>query len=273
MTNKFLCALTGVAMLAVSPAASASMLLGPQLCVPDADKAGPKWWKPTANPKAIDLRFATGASLGPVQNEATAQARILWDPHHERALVRVAVTDVESLDPEDAFVFVVSDAAGVRPELLVRFRPLQGCTDPLACRGNGVGLGGAAIDYAHATATTSLTWTALSPHNPMADRTVTHPWIQTRQYDEGQFGWTLTFAVDLPTDGAGDIAAQTRVFGSVVERVDGPTSTTELELPVLCESGSPTSDECAMVGIGDIELPDDLPLAVESSWVLLSSDC
>lgn len=273
MTHKILSVLAGAAVLTLSAAATAAMVSGPQLCVPDAANPGPRWWKPNTDPADVELQFAAGATLGPVHNDAVAQARALWDPQHDRALIRVDVDDVEALDPEDAFVFAVSDSTGERPELLVRFRPLIDCLNPAACGGRGVGVDSEAIDYAYATALTSPTWTPLGPKNPMFGRSVKHPWIQTHHGDDGQLGWTLTFAIELPTDIAGDIAPDVRVFGSVVDRIHGITSDTELELPVLCESGSPTSDECIMSGIGEIEVPDDLPTAVESSWALLSTTC
>jgi len=272
MTTKIVSALAGIAMLTLSTAAAAAMVAGPTLCLPDAPKSGPQWWKSNAKPAAINLQFAAGATLGPAGAGIVAQARTLWDPNHQRALVQVDVKDVAALDPEDAFVFAVSDATGTRPELLIRYQPLAQCPNVAACDGHGVGLPKSAIEYAHATGITSLTWTPLTHNNPMSDRTVTHPWIQTKQQDNGKLGWTLTFAIELPTSGS-EIAPNTRVFGSVVDRVHGITSDTELEAAVLCESGSPTSDDCALSGVGEITLPGDLPTAVGSSWALLSSTC
>jgi len=273
MTTKIFSALAGIALLTLSTGAAAAMVAGPTLCLPDVAKPGAQWWKSNAKPAASKLQFAAGATLGPAGTGFSAQARTLWDPDHQRALVRVDVKDVEALDPEDAFVFAVSDATGTRPELLVRYQPLAQCPNVAACDGHGVGLTESAIEYTYATGITSLTWTPLEHENPMSDRTVTHPWIETRQQDNGKVGWTLTFAIELPTSGAGDIASNTRVFGSVVDRVHGPTSDTELEAAVLCESGSPTSDECALGGVGEIALPGDLPIAVGSSWALVSSKC
>lgn len=272
MTRKIFSALAAITLLTPT-AAAAAMLAGPTLCLPDVAKPGPQWWKSSAKPAAIELQFAAGATLGPAGAGFVAQARTLWDPNHQRALVRVDVQDVEALDPEDAFVFAVSDATGTRPELLVRFQPLAQCPGVAACDGHGAGLTESAIEYAHATGITSLTWTPLTHDPPMPNRTVTHPWIQTQQQDNGKFSWTLTFSIELPTVAGGEIAPKTRVYGSVVDRVHGVTSDTELEAAVLCESGSPTSDECALGGPGEIVLPGDLPAAVASSWPLVSSRC
>lgn len=272
MNKKILSTLAAAAAVTLCASASAAMASGPELCVPEV-APGPMWWTSNADTGAIALQFASGATLGSVSNDASAQARILWDVKQQRALVRVQVHDVEALDPEDAFVFAVSESTGTRPELLVRYRPLVDCPNVAACGGRGIEVDGAAIDYAHASAITSPTWTALSHQNPMPDRTVSHPWIQTEFQDNGMLSWTLTFAIELPTDIAGDIAPKLRVYGSAVDRVHGPTSDTDLELPVLCESSSPTSDECSMIDIGEIELPEDLPTAVASSWVGLSSTC
>jgi len=263
--------------LAVAGAASTAAAMAPETaCLPEINKNGPQWWLPNASAEDIAAEFEPG-DMAKVDNDGRlARTSLLWDPVLERVLVRVEVTGDESIEPnDDRFVIALSDDSGTMPELFVGFYPLWDCGDPGDCEG-GVALSADAIEYSEATATTSLTWSPLSIDNPSTSFDVVHPWIAVEVDDGGPittYNWTLTFALEVPVDVSGDIRPDLRAYASAIDHVPGPTSATEIELPVLCTASSPTSDDCLIYNAGMEQLPFDLPMAVEDTWTLLSSSC
>ncbi len=245
-------------------------------CLPEVQGHGPQWWKPSSVPEDVAAQFDDGAGAKADASGRLARTRLLWDPKRDRVLVRVEVTGDESIEPaDDRFILALGDDTGTLPELYIGFRPLLDCADPSACEG-GVPLAADAIEYSEATVVTSVTWSALSSVDPSASFDVVHPWIDVFVDDSGPvttYDWTLTFALEVPVDPSGDIRADLRAYGSVVDHVPGPTSATEIELPMLCTPSSSTSNDCLIYGGGMEQLPLDLPTAVADTWTELSSSC
>ena len=248
------------------------------LCVPPVEDGSAYWWNPEVSPEEIEAEFNGGAAMGAAEGTRSAVTRILWDPAEKLVMFRVAVTGDESIEPaDDRFVLVVSDEDGEIPELFIEFRPLLECEDPEECEA-GAPVSVDAIRYAEASAITSLTWSPLSDDNPSADFEVYKQWIEVEVDDTGpttQYHWTLSFALQVPTDLAGDIRPDLHVYGTVLDYVPGVTSDTIIELPTLCESSSPTSNDCLIEnGTHPTEYPEGFPYGtVEQSWPIVRSDC
>lgn len=257
-------------------ASTAAAMVPATACLPDVANNGPQWWLPNASDEDIAAEFEVGDVAKVESAGRLARTSLLWDPVQERVLVRVDVTGDESIEPDDdRFVIALSDDSGTLPELFVGFFPLRDCGDAGDCEG-GAPVSEDAIEYSEATATTSLTWSPLSIDNPSASFEVVHPWVSVEVDDNGPtttYAWTLTFALEVPVDGSGDIRPDLRAYASAIDHVPGPTSATEIELPVLCTASSPTSDDCLIFGAGMEEIPFDLPMAVEDTWTTLSSSC
>lgn len=273
-------AMTAAAMIAttaISTTASADSP-PPTLCVPAIEDDHAQWWNPEVDVETVEAEFNAGAGLGVADGTRSAVTRMLWDPGEELLMVRVAMTGDESVEPaDDRFVLVVSDEDGEIPELFIEFRPLLGCGDPEECEA-GRGVSDDAIQYAEATVVTSLSWSPLSDVNPSTDFEIYKPWIEVEIDDSGPitlYHWTLSFALQVPVDGNGDIRPDLHVYGTVLDYVPGPTSDTIVELPTLCESSSPTSNDCLIEGgTHPTDYPDGFPYyTVEQSWPLVRSDC
>lgn len=244
------------------------------LCIPEA--TGLDWWSSNAT-TPVHTPFKQGAVASTSADGKAGITSMLWDPDADQIVVRVQLWGATELDPtEDRFVLALSED-GVLPSLFLQFHPLQDCADADACGGRGVALSSDAIAYSEATSLTSLTWSPLSTTNPSAAFSIEHPWIAVEQDDSGPvttYDWTLTFALNVPIDGAGQIADNVAAYGSIIEYEAGPTSATHVELPMLCASSSPTTDTCSIYGsVGTPQLPADLPTNVAGDWTPLVSSC
>lgn len=244
------------------------------LCIPEA--TGLDWWSSAAT-TPVHAPFKQGAVASTSADGKAGVTSMLWDPDADQIVVRVQLWGATGLDPAaDRFVLALSED-GVLPSLFLQFHPLQGCADADACGGRGVALSSDAVEYSEATSLTSLTWSPLSTTNPSAAFSIEHPWIAVEQDDSGPvttYDWTLTFALNVPVDGAGQIVDNLAAYGSIIEYEAGPTSATHVELPMLCDSSSPTTDTCSMYGsVGNPQLPADLPTNVAGDWLPLVSSC
>lgn len=202
---------------------------------------------------------------------------MVWDAQTSQIWVRVQLRGATSLEPiDDRFVLALSED-GVLPSLFLQVRPLLHCGDADACGGAGQPLAHDAIEYSEASGITSLTWSAPSTTNPSASFAVVHPWIAVAVHDDGPtttYDWTLSFALEVPTDAVGQVVDGLSVYGNILDRQPGPTSDTHLEFPLLCTSGSPTTDTCLIdAGGGSPQLPGDLPADSVGGWTSLSSTC
>jgi hypothetical protein len=109
--------------------------------------------------------------------------------------------------------------------------------------------------------------------NPSADFAVEDPWIVVENVGT-TYAWTVSFALRVPVDAAGDIRPDLRIYGSSWVYDPGFTSGTTWELPVLCTSSSLSSNDCLILPDALTDLPGDLPIGnLEDSWSVLRSDC
>ncbi len=257
-------------------AGSAASAWAYSLCVPVSRARAPQWWADD-DPVPTHAPFKQGAVASTNADGKVAVASMLWEPDTSQILVRVQLWGATSLNPEaDRFVLALSED-GAMPSLFVQFRPLLDCADAEACGGTGNALSVDAIEYSEASGITSLTWSTLSSTNPSTSFSIEHPWVAVEEDDSGPvttYDWTLSFALEVPVDGAGEIVDNLAMFGSVIELEPGLTSDTHVELPVLCESSSVVSDTCLLYASAGLpELPLDLPTNVADDWTSLSSSC
>lgn len=247
--------------------ASAAVAAPDTLCLPDAGANEPAWWNPGLSATKKEARWA--GALVRKHNVAggTARLRALWSPASERLFVEVRVGGDTTIDPDhDAFVVVLGDAAAIYPELLIRFAPVAGCLGG-ACAYPGAALDASAVVFSEATVLTSITWSPLSPTTPSGDFSVEHPWVVA-----DASGWTLSFALHVPVDAAGDVRPEQRIYADVLAYDPGFTSGTFVEHPILCTPTSVISNDCSL--FPGFEAPADLPVGIlEEAWSILRSDC
>jgi hypothetical protein len=259
----------------VTLTAGAAQAAPDQLCVPDAGSPAPQWWNPGLTPKAKEARWSGALVRKKTAGGRSARMRALFGPAEQTVYFELAVSGDPSLDAaHDAVLLGLGDEAGALPELFVSFSPIAACPDAAACAGDGVPLDASAIQFAEAIPTvTSLGWGALTETNPSADFFIDHPWVRVSEL-AGVYTWTLSFALVVPVDAAGDIRPDLRIYGNGVAYHPGWTSGTYTELPVMCTSSSVTSDDC-LIGVGFLtDLPGDLPYQnMDDTWSVLRSDC
>jgi hypothetical protein len=260
---------------AASLAAATAHAVPDQLCVPDVAGAEPAWSNPGLSPAKKERRWDGALVRKLSAGVHDARLRALYSPAAETVYVELLVDGDPSLDAgADLFLVALGDETGTVPELFIRFDPAQACAIPADCAGAGVALDPSAISYAAATSgPSSLTWGELSTVNPSASFAVANPWIVVTEV-AGTFTTVLSFELVVPVDASGEIRPDLRIYGNAVVHVPGISSATIAELPILCTSSSPTSNDC-LIGIGPLtDLPSDLPIGnLEDSWSVLRSGC
>jgi hypothetical protein len=244
--------------------ASSAAAAPDDICVPTANPT-PDWWSPHLGAAKREARWAGADVREETNGLRSARLRSVWSPSSDKLYVEVRVTTDLSLDDEDAFVMAISDETQSYPELLVEFHPLEDCPVWTDCDGLGIALDPASITYREGSVVSSLSWTPASSTNPSTDFTIHHPWISVTKTGN-KHTWTMSFAMQVPTDGAGDFVDR-RIYGNAIAYDPGYTSGTYYEMPVWCTSASLTSDTCLIYSGPDPELPDDLPwLGMVDSW-------
>lgn len=248
--------------------ASAALAAPDTLCLPDAGANEPAWWNPGLSATKKEARWAGALVRKHAAGTHAARVRALWSPSSERVFFELRVAGDPTLDPDhDAFVVALGDETGTTPELLIRFAPNLDCGGG-ACADPGAPLDATAVTYAEATVLTSITWSPLSPTTPSGDFTVEHPWVVV----DAAGTWTLSFALHVPVDAAGDIRPDLRIYGNALAYDPGITSGTYHEHPLLCRSSSISTNDCSLAP--GFTVPDDLPVGnLEDSWSILRSDC
>lgn len=254
---------------AVATPAHADVVFGPDVCLPTASPH-PDWWSPGLSPAQREARWSGAAVRKTIVGSRSARMRAVWSTS-DTIYVELRVGGDVSLDDEDAFVLAISDAAQTIPELYVEFHALEDCPQWTDCDGGGIALDPASIVYAEGTSSgTSLTWSALSPTNPSADFAIDHAWIVTNAVGSA-YTWTLSFALTVPTDGAGDFVDRL-FYGNAIAYDPGFTSGTYYELPLWCTPSSPTSNDCLLYSGPSPQLPADLPFAAMlDTWPLVEA--
>jgi hypothetical protein len=248
--------------------AQADLVTG-EICLPIANPH-PDWWSPGLSAQQREARWAGASVRKQVVGSRVARVRAVWSTS-DTIYVEVRVAGDVSLDDEDAFVMAISDAAQTLPELYVEFHPLEDCPAWTDCDGAGVALDPASIAFAEGSSSgISLTWSPLSSTNPSADFTIEHPWVVTSAVGS-TFTWTLSFALTVPTDGAGDFVDRL-FYGNAIAYDPGIISATYYELPLWCTPSSVISNDCLMYSGASPELPGDLPWgAMLDTWSLVEA--
>jgi hypothetical protein len=239
-----------------------------EICLPEASPT-PDWWSPGLGPVRRELRW-DGADVRESSNGTRhTRLRSIWSPQWDKIYIEVRVEGDNSLDPQDAFIMSISDAAADLPELYVELHPVQQCPVWSDCSA-GVELDASSILYAEGMPTaSSMGWGELSQDNPSTELTIHHPWVRTHRTGS-TFTWTLSFAMTVPTTG-GDFVGR-RIYGNAVAYDPGFTSGTYYEMPVWCTSASPTTDTCVLFDMGNPELPEDLAHElVQDTWPLVEA--
>ncbi len=252
--------------LASSPAVAAD-----DICVQQANvdfpilglmEVSPAWWD--ASYSACEHELSWGGAT-PIPN-----GRMVWDQSTQTLFFEVTVTGDNHEDPgSDIIAVSVTPPAG-EPFLSIEFDPMSTCA-VADCSEPGLDI---ASDvwfsmYLPEKSITSDTWTERSQISPTEDVVVVHPWVETTSFG-ATFDWTVRFGLQLEVDTITDeLSSDQRVFVSALHSEMGWTSSTLHEEVLLCESGSPTSNDCltANGGIGEPDLPYGLPIFdIESMW-------
>ncbi|MEM7158447.1 MAG: hypothetical protein AAF799_36750 [Myxococcota bacterium] len=249
--------------------------------VPGATAHHPEWWNPSLSESQREVRWtkATSRTEGDSAVPELARSRMIWDEASQRVFVEMEVNADTSIDStQDVVVFALSNTAGDAPELFIQFQPLRGCSPVSNCDDNGSALGPSSINYAAAIGGgTSVNWTPLSTTNPSSTFTVHEPWVQVRVNESATsttYDWTLRFALEVPvTSGSGDIRPNLHIYGNSLMFMQGPTSGTAVQFPLLCNNSSQTSDDCIITSANaSSTLPEDLPLGNDLDlWPLLDT--
>lgn len=239
------------------------------VCLPSADPA-PEWGTPGLGATRKKDRWDGAHQREQTDGTRTARLRSVWSPDSDQVYIEIRVQGDASLDDEDAFVMAVSDAAQSIPELLVEFHPLEDCPHWSDCSG-GVPVDPASITYAEGSSSgVSFTWSPVSSTNPSSDFTIYDPWIVTSRAG-ATFTWTLSFAMAVPTDGAGDFVDR-RFYGSAIAYEPTFSSGTYYELPLWCTPSSLFSNDCLIYSGPSPELPEDLPIgAMTDTWPVVDA--
>jgi hypothetical protein len=243
------------------------------LCVPETNPA-PQWWNAALSPAQKEARWDDADVRMLSSGAYTARVRSVWKPSQETVYFELSVQGDRALHASgDVVLFALGDETGTLPELFIRFAPVQDCAvNPAACDGDGVALVGTSVLFSAATFSgTSITWSKLTTNNPSADFVVEHPWVVVEPVGSA-YDWTLSFALQVPVDGSGEIWPDLRIYGNAVMRESGPTSYTEYEFPLLCTSSSVTSNDCLIYDGPGAQVPYDLPIGnMVDSWPVLES--
>lgn len=256
-------------MLAATPARAGT----DELCVeqaqgvPGPQPKTPEWWNPALTEDQRETRWTGAAALTDAGSAVPelGSGRVIWDAPSQRLFFEFEVDGDPSLDAnQDLVMLAVSDPTGTEPDLYMQFRPVHDCSPASACASPGVPLSTSWVEYAQAdNSGTSPTWSALSTTNPSADWTVHDPWVQVDTHISGgntYHRWSLKFALEIPVDGGtGEAWPDLRVYGNSVMYMPGPTSGSAVEFPLLCEPGSPLSDDCIVYSVGNAPLPAGIP--------------
>ena len=249
--------------------------------MPGAPVHHPEWWNPSLTESQHEVRWtkATSRTQGDSALPELARSRMIWDPDSQRVFVEMEVNADTSIDSnQDTVVFALSDTAGTAPELFIQFQPLRGCSPVSNCDDNGAALGPSSINYAASIGGgTSVNWTPLSTTNPSSTFTVHEPWVQVRVNESATsttYDWSLRFALEVPTtSGSGDIRPNLHIYGNALMFMQGPTSGTAVQFPLLCNESSQTSNDCLITSSSSgSNLAEDLPLGTElDTWPLLDT--
>lgn len=248
-----------------SPAARAET---DQLCVaqavgvPGPQPKTPEWWNPALTAIERETRW-TGATRiydnGSVSPEL-ASGRVIWDGPSAQLFFEFQVDGDPTIDPDkDIVAFATSDPTGTFPDLYIHFVPMNDCTVPANCAGLGIPMSGTSVFYSQASPP-GLTWSTLSNTNPSTAWAVQHPWVEMRQTGSS-YRWILRFALSVPTDPVtGEALANQRFYSNTLMYMQGPTSGTVVEFPLLCKPSSLITNDCQIASTGLPTLPDAIPV-------------
>jgi hypothetical protein len=243
-------------LLAFAAEAQADFTLAHDVCLPEVNPH-PDWWSPGLTAQQREARWAGASVRKEVVGSRIARVRAVWS-QSDTIYVEVRVSGDPTLDDEDAFVMAISDAAQTLPELYVELHPLADCPVWTDCDGAGIAVDSESIAYAEATNSgISIDWSELSSANPSSEFEIDHPWIVASSVGS-TYTWTLSFALTVPTDVAGDFADRL-FYGNAIAYDPGIISGTYYELPLWCERSSPISNNCLIYSGYQPELPEDLP--------------
>lgn len=246
-----------------------------QICVPEPSNAAPMWWNVNLGPNQKESRWSNAAVRTLVSGDAHGRLRTVWSPDAQTVYVEMRVEGDPSLDPEEDQVLVaLGNKTGTLPELFIRFAPVAGCEDPADCAGAGAALPAGAVLFSQVESSwISLNWGPLSETQPAGNYAIAHPWIVVEEVGDS-FTWTLSFALTVPVTAAGEIRKNLRIYGNAVMYDPGPISGTYRELPLLCTSSSPISNDCLVAFSLGTDLPGDLPWPnMDDTWSVLRSLC
>ena len=238
-------------------AASSAAAAPDEICVPTANPH-PDWWSPNITPAKREARWSGADVREETNGSRSARLRSVWSPQADTIYVEVRVSTDLSLDDEDAFVMAISDEVQMYPELLVELHPLEDCAVWTDCDGDGIALDPDSITYTPGEPTiSSMGWGTPSSVNASLDFQIDHPWIVVTKFGN-KHTWTLSFAMHVPTDGAGDFVDRL-IYGNAIAYDPGITTGTYYELPLLCTSSSISSNDCLLYSGPSQGVPEDLP--------------
>lgn len=227
------------------------------VCVPTVHPT-PDWWSPNISATKREARWSGADVREESDGTRSARLRSVWSPQADTIYIEVRVSTDLSLDDEDAFLMAISDDVQQYPQLFVELHPLEDCAVWTDCDGEGIALDPDAITYTPGAPTnTSMGWGPSSSVNASLDFQISHPWIVVTKIGN-KHTWTLSFAMHVPTDGAGDFVDRL-IYGNAIAYDPGVTTGTYYELPLWCTPSSPTSNDCLVYSGPSPQLPNALP--------------
>ena len=245
------------------------------LCVPHLSGPAPAWWNAGLSASRKAARWSGAATVKESSGSHTARTRALYDASNGEVYLELLMSGDPTLDPDsDQVILALGDEDGEGPALVLEISALAGCGVAGACEGAGAAIPESAILYSAATlGPTTVTWSDPDTTNPSAEFEICQPWVVAQQ-SGGVWTWTVSLVLSVPTDAAGEIRPDQRIYADTVAWWPGWTSGTWTEIPTLCTSSSPTTDDC-LINLDPLtELPEDLPIGnFEESWFELRSDC
>jgi hypothetical protein len=248
--------------------------------VPGAANHTPEWWNTTLSESQREVRW-TGAAVRTDDQSSTpelSRTRMIWDSPSQTMFFEFEVNGDPSINTsQDMAVLTLGNTAGTAPDLFIRVQPLRGCSTVANCTGAGSAISNSAISYSQATVLpSSIAWSALSNVNPNPAFTVSHPWVRVREIVSGgttTYNWTLSFALQVPVDGSGNVRPNLRLYGNAIMYMPGPSAGIAVEFPLLCNPGSGSGSECLMFsGASSGTIMEDVPVTnMGTLWPVLDT--
>lgn len=220
------------------------------LCVeaPPLNVPLPTWWTGLSE-NTLETRWANATPF--------EGGRVLWDNVGKRLFFEVNVAGDTSLDAADDLVAIALTDVNGAPSMYIELAPMVTC----AVTDCSIPTAFADVRYARRLAS-GFGWGKKTTNVVLSTVRAEHADVTV--VDNGaSFDYRVRFTLRFPIDPIlGQADADQRIYLNVIHEAAGVTTSTVYENPALCESTSPTTNDCLVMDweTGTISLPADLPL-------------